>query len=434
MTQPNSLKPDPLCLTIAILAIVHAVALNGGNYDPIALRWLGVGIAMAWAALLVPCGVRWRVWAYPIIVAGLAWQLLQFQGLTPNSFKISGIALGIGAAGAILGGGLSRSVFIPLLLAIHFIVGAWMLEKSARPMIDVYEVTKDACLAISHGQNPYAIDFPDIYTKHPEWEKAFYAPGYIVNGRVKLGYPYMPLNLAIAYVGHVFGGDFRFGNLLVITAAGGFLAYAARNALAVMGGCLLLLTPSVYEVAYKGWSEPAPVFCLAAVVFCACRWRAMLPWAVGLLLVSKQYMFLAAPAVLLIAPRPMFWFWAKAILLGAVITLPLALWNFHAFYHSAVQVQFDNPFRLDSLNFAAFWARHGHAPPPQWIVFAAAIAAIGITMRFAPPTPAGFAASVAVIYLSFFMLAKQAFCNYYFFTIGALCCALAACQPREQSA
>ena len=33
---------------------------------------------------------------------------------------------------------------------------------------------------------------------------------------------------------------------------------------------------------------------------------------------------------------------------------------------------------------------------------------------------------MALVYYVFLALNKQAFCNYYFFVIGALCCALAA--------
>jgi hypothetical protein len=41
-------------------------------------------------------------------------------------------------------------------------------------------------------------------------------------------------------------------------------------------------------------------------------------------------------------------------------------------------------------------------------------------------TPAGFALGVAAVFLAFFVLNKQAFANYYFFVVGALCVAVAA--------
>ena len=33
--------------------------------------------------------------------------------------------------------------------------------------------------------------------------------------------------------------------------------------------------------------------------------------------------------------------------------------------------------------------------------------------------------------LGFFAFNKQAFCNYYFFVIGAMCCAIAACADQD---
>ena len=49
-----------------------------------------------------------------------------------------------------------------------------------------------------------------------------------------------------------------------------------------------------------------------------------------------------------------------------------------------------------------------------------------------PRTPAGFAGGVALVYFAFFAFNKQAFENYYFFVIGALCCAVALTpEPRR---
>jgi hypothetical protein len=44
-------------------------------------------------------------------------------------------------------------------------------------------------------------------------------------------------------------------------------------------------------------------------------------------------------------------------------------------------------------------------------------------------TPSGFALAVSALFLAFFVLNKQAFANYYFFVIGALCVAVAAADP-----
>jgi hypothetical protein len=51
----------------------------------------------------------------------------------------------------------------------------------------------------------------------------------------------------------------------------------------------------------------------------------------------------------------------------------------------------------------------------------AVIAAVSFALRKAPRTPAGFAASLGLISLIFFVLNIAGFCNYYFFCAGALC-------------
>jgi hypothetical protein len=395
-----------------------------------------MGIALA--ALGLTSTVGWRGIACCVCMGGCAWQIVQMAHSSPGGYLAGPDwfywralpILAIAAGGAVWPWRLSRTVFVPLLLAVHFLVGAMLLRYLPEPVSDVYEATKDACAAISHGQNPYAIDFPDVYAGHPEWQ-AFEPAGVIRNGRIEFGYPYMPVTFAVAYLGHLLGDDLRLGNLAAITLAGGLLAYARTGYLGAAAACLLLLTPPVFYVAWFGWSDPVVLLCTAMVVFCSCRMPRLLPWAIGVMLVSKQHMILAAPAALLLLPKP--WqgrmaiqFIAKAAAGGAVVTLPLVLWNVGAFWHSAIAIQLNAPFRADSLNFAAAWVHAGQLPPPQWLAFAVAVVVAILAVWRAPRSPAGFAAAVAVIYLFFFATAKQAFCNYYFLTIGILCCAVAA--------
>jgi hypothetical protein len=68
----------------------------------------------------------------------------------------------------------------------------------------------------------------------------------------------------------------------------------------------------------------------------------------------------------------------------------------------------------------------GHEPPPVLISFLAAGAASALALWRLPRTPAGFGAAISVTFLAFFAFNKQAFCNYYFFVIGALYASVAA--------
>jgi hypothetical protein len=338
-------------------------------------------------------------------------------------------ALGVAVLGAVWPSRWRRKVFIPALLAAYFATGAWMLRLSPSPYIDVFELTRDSSQAVWRGQNPYAIDFPVLYTAHPDWVAALYPPGTVRGGRVHFGYQYMPLSLEFACAGHLLGGDFRLGNLAALTVCAGLLAYAGGG-LAAAAASLLLLTPRGFYVIEQGWSEPVVAMCMALVVFCAARRPRWLAWSAGLLMASKQYMILGVPALLLLLPRPLAWkttgaFLIRAAAAGLAVTAPMVLWNVHAFWHSAVVELLQNPYRYDSFNFMAIWAGPRHAEPPGWIVYAVAGCATLLAVWSAPRTAGGFCAALAVILLSFFAVAKQAFNNYYFLAIAALCCAVA---------
>jgi hypothetical protein len=104
------------------------------------------------------------------------------------------------------------------------------------------------------------------------------------------------------------------------------------------------------------------------------------------------------------------------------------LWDVSAFVHNTITVQLDQPFRMDALSVLPWIARlRPDAPPPSgWLSFLAAAPALALALWRCPRSAAGFAAAVGFAYLVFFALNRQAFCNYYDFVIGALCCAVAA--------
>ena len=148
----------------------------------------------------------------------------------------------------------------------------------------------------------------------------------------------------------------------------------------------------------------------------------------GLLLASKQYLAIALPLVLLIpADRfdmPRHLIGTIAVLVAVTVTLPLASWDAHAFMHSAVTLQFHQPFRTDALSFLVTFAAADGSAPPMWIPFACGGVAGLLALWRCPRTASGFAIAVAVVFFAFFATSKQAFCNYYAFVLAAMCCAL----------
>jgi hypothetical protein len=426
----------------AVVAIALGIQTSIGEYEWTGVAWITLGLALTWLGLLTPAYansdpiVQSAGVIACVIGAAVEWRQLNFSSPLllrgpPATYYSRALPLLAVLGGLVFAGKWGRRFALPMLLVAYFLVGMWVLQCGGRPLIDVFEFTNSACQAISNGQNPYAADFPDPYENRPDWQREFYPPGVVIDGRVKFGYAYMPLTLEVEFVARAITGDFRVANLLSLVAAAGLLAFLDRSPMGSAAAVLLLLMPRNFAVIDYGWIEPVMVLCLAGVVFCAVRQSWLLPYAAGLFLVSKQHMFLAALLLLLLLPQP--WnpkqivaFFLRAGVTGVVVTLPMMLWNLPAFWHSAVAVQLMIPFRHDSLNLAAWWVRMGHAPPPAILPFVVAAAAVALALWRSPRTPAGFAASVAGVYLCFFLVAKQAFGNYYFFAIGALCCAMAA--------
>ncbi len=265
--------------------------------------------------------------------------------------------------------------------------------------------------------------FPNIYG-----HTRFYGEGLVEGGRLTFGFPYPPLSLLLALPGKLLG-DPRYAQLGAMTLAAAFMAWARGGRLGAGAAALYLLMPRGFFVLEQSWTEPFLVLLLSATVFCACRFPRALPYAVGLLLASKQYSVFIVPLLLLLVPlrgREAWGLLWRAAVTAAVVSLPLALWDVGAFLRSVVTLQVHQPFRTDALSYLAWWVSQGHAPPPIWIPFVAVLGVLGLALWRAPRTPAGFAASVALAYVTFFALNKQAFCNYYFFVVGALCVAVAA--------
>ena len=216
------------------------------------------------------------------------------------------------------------------------------------------------------------------------------------------------------------------------------MTYARPGRVGLVAAATFLFTPRVFFVLEQGWTEPFVVLLLSTVVFCACRAPRLLPYTLGLFLVVKQYLVFATLAGSLLTPKPFRWREVRATVLRAMtvalaVSVPFIVWNVSAFIRDVVTVHIHQPFRQDALSYLAWLARDGGVPPPTALAFAAALAGVALGLWRAARSPAGFAATVALVYLGFFAFNKQAFCNYYFFVLGALCCAIAASGSKPQT-
>ena len=431
-------------LAFSAVTLGHALQISNGHFHPRSVFWLTLAFAACATGILAP-SIRKLESAgnssvFLVLGVGLGVHFAQLLTTPPGiylqptsliQYRLFQLGLVVAAVLAMLGmqrRSRFRHLRIVLLLVTHFLLGVWIIKMSPNPIIDVYVFHSAASEALLDGVNPYAIRFPNIYG-----DAAFYGKNLAEDDWLNFGFPYPPLSLFLALPGHVLLGDFRFSQLAAMTLSGALMAYTRPGRLAPLAASLFLFTPRGFFVLEQGWSEPFVVLLLSAAVFCAVRSPRLLASALGLMYVTKQYMVLAFPTLLLLLPRPVTRLQAQRMIvhmgLVAAVTVPLILWDISAFWESAVMLHIRQPFRLDALTYLAWLAQTMGVEAPQWLAFAAAVPALALVLWKCPSTPSGFAAATALVYFVFFSLGKQAFCNYYFFLVGTLCCSVAATLP-----
>ena len=430
-------------LAVCAVALGCALQVNFGQYHPAALLWLTVALVGGVLCVAKPnarplAALERR---RPLVLCvGLTVQFILLLRRTPGAtgllsddahllpFRIGVIVAGAVALVGVLAADRWRPAALMALLATHALLGSWVLCAAPAPGVDVGLFQREAAEALLRGDSPYSITFADPYHD----SSRFYGLGVSRDGRLTFGYPYPPLSLLLVTPSNVLG-DFRYAQLVAMTLAGALVARARPGRLAFAAAAILLFTPRGFFVLEAGWTEPFAVAFLAAVGFCARRSARSLPVPLGLLIATKQYL----PLVLLASPllRPnLRALLPRAAVVAGLVTVPMALWDLPAFLHSAVLLQFRQPFRPDALSYLAALSDVGLGTGPSWLGFLAAGAAAAFSLRRCPRTPAGFAAAVALVLLAFFAFNKQAFCNYYHLVIGAFCCAAAAVTVRPDSA
>lgn len=427
---------SPLSLTFiaaALLALGIAVQAHNGSFSlsavsALACAWLLViaaSAALPWPAVIKSHRLEQAPrFALLVTLAAMGGMMLSspvlvaLRGQPQLAVKVALLT------GSLLGGSVilarereSRWAFYALLLW-HFLLGLWLLGLSRDPHIDVFVFQEDAARALLAGHNPYAITFANIY--HSD---IVYGPGLTDGERLFFGYPYPPLSLLLVVPATVLG-DPRYAQLTAYTLSALIIAHARNTRTSFAAAAVFLLLSRGFFVLEQSWTEPLALLFLAASLWTAVRAPRWLAVPLGFLFASKQYLVVILPLVLLLAersPGKTLVLLCKAGLVTALITLPLALWDWPAFFHSVVGLQVAQPYRPDALSFLNCFA----ALRTPLLAFALLVPALALALWRSPASPAGFALSTALVLITFFAWNKQAFCNYYFFALGALCMALA---------
>lgn len=451
-------RASALFACVAAVFIGLAIQNHNGEYTPTAMAMITVALVAGVLAILRPRriaeGISDRTLNIAIGIGLLievlelfrSWPLSVDQKAIGEAAHLQFLAL-LGGAALMIAVGFfdakwTRRWWFPALLILNLAMGFWMIRAAPEPHIDVWVFQQQGPRTLLEGHNPYdyrQANFPDIYHSTRPGAQEVYGPGLSKNDRLQFGFPYPPLSLLLATLGYAIGGDHRYAQAIAIALAGLFIGYARPGSFAKLAAALFLMTPRIWFVLGRGWTEPFVVMLLAATIFCCCRklWK-LLPIALGLFLASKQYLALAVPFTFLLLQEPFNlnpvdnwkkwgWLLIKSAIVAVIVSLPLALWNWHEFWFSTVAVQKYAPFRWDALSYLVMLGLHNSRYITwTWLVPIALIPTILLSLRKAPRSASGFALSIGLVFLVFFAFNKQAFCNYYFFTIGAFCCALGA--------
>ncbi len=433
-SEQNAPWTNAAFLALAATALGHAIQIADGDLGTApypAIAWLTIAIILAGLGLFLRAaslcsGAGFRAIVCGCVLANVA-QLFtklpdhflgphHFYELTPFALAVLGLGLCsirvLGKAGA--GRGMA---FVAALIVVAG-MGRWTITNNPDPKIDVFLFQQNAADALDAGHNPYAISIPQIYPA----SRHVYGDGIVNNGRVEVGYPYLPETLLAIMPTRWMHIDLRYAQLAAILASAVGMVLIDGGAVGYSAALLFITTPRLCYVLEKSWTEPFGVLALVATVLTARRWPRGLPLALGLFLASKQYAPIAA-ILLFAGDRPIRQrarTTAIAIFIALAVNLPLALWNLHAFWRSAVVWQFKQPFREDSLSYLAlmgeaFWPHVATVAIP----FGALILVIGLLLW---RRSNWFSPAVALSLVIFFACSKQAFANYYFFIAGALAC------------
>lgn len=292
--------------------------------------------------------------------------------------------------------------------------------------IDCYTFELDAAKKLLHGVNPYGTTQADIYDA--DETRRFYGPGWVVNGRVQLGFQYPPVTFVSAVPGYLMG-DVRYGFLAAVLIAAIFAFATVPNVAGLSLAAFLLLDPITFMVEDRCWTEPVAWMFLCATLYAAVKRPRWLPLALGLFLASKQFDLLALPLIGMFL-RPFAWraYWrllGGSVAVAVATLLPFAFPHPRALWHDLVLFHIAQPFRPEALSLGVVWPLYMKIGPLLMLAFLAWIA------RRGAGRPALFAAAFGVALLLFVSAGKQAWMNYYFLIGQSMLLAAAMLWPAS---
>ncbi len=300
-------------------------------------------------------------------------------------------------------------------------VGVWILHAAPNPKIDLFPVHQQTAEAMLAG-------------------KSIYEPGVIrttstmpfERNEILDEYTYLPFGACLTTLAYAVTHDFRWSDL-VSQLVGGLLLWLAarrsarqawrvervpsprREAWADLVAAAFLFHPRGPFVLEQGWTESLAVpFLGGFVLFALARRPLLASVCLGLLCAMKQHLVLYVPFLALVPGVGLAGVGVAAAVALATV-LPFAIRSPYGFFRGPFAMLVHNPFRTDALNIPAELARIGLILP-SWVGFVAALAPIAWVARVArlPRRLAPLLLASSVAFGLFYLLGRQAFCNYYY--------------------
>jgi len=442
---PNGEWVAGLAATAAVL-VAAALGLSAGFVDPVALALVTGATAIALGAALLPPGRSQggsstaAVFVLALgLVIGVAHHLVFTPRIAVAAARTPAFQVAVATCAAVLATyawtsaprsvRLARFVVLTALLAV---IGALVILAAPVPRIDVWHLQQGGALELAAGNNPYAASYPNIYGPRTR----FIDPSLLnADGRRITAFPYTPLTLLLDVPGAIVG-DVRWSLLAAVLASAWLIRALGRGSTASeLAAILVLLQPQGFWVVERAWTEPFSLVTIlvAALLIARARGWVMPAAALGVAAASKQYMPLLVTPLWLTVPADRRWpALGVAGVSVAALMLPFLAWHPAGFVRGLVEYQVLQPFRPDALSWPALAVQLGGPVLASWaaFVFAAALRAVAAQRS---PTPGQAFLAGAASWTAFVLFSKQAFCNYYWLSVGLLCAAasLVSAPPRR---
>lgn len=332
-------------------------------------------------------------------------------------------------------------LFVVVALGAMLFGKALVIRASPQPFIDVWTSSVAAVDHILAGRNPYTQQYVDIY-----------AGAY----NYKPGMPYGPSFLLWSTLwAKLFGGqhDVRVGLFIaeVLLSLGlGAITWRRTKNVALSGAVALVwaTNPIGLFVLEQSWVDPLLMVALVGCVLALQERRlALAGVALGFAFAVKTYAIVAVGLIALWVLKAEGFKGARRFIIGAAASvgafvLPFVVMDATAFWNSMFGLWADQAPRADALTLVALRGEleglggQGNEPlralygPFNLLTIALAAASAAWVFLRAGKSLARLGWGLATVHVWFFLFARQAFCNYYYYALVFVVLAV-ACSPRR---